>query len=222
MAVIATLAAGAAVSALGSALAGRRMGKAAESQAKAQQSALSRYAKSLRANASTMQGGLSQAAKDTAMAQGAMQRADEAQQARVELSRGGANPKVGVEKALGAAQQAGLAAQMQGIDQASQQAALQKAAERTNMQAQALQADLQAQSISPEAAKKGASAPYYGQALQGIGGAISQVGMAGVAPMAQMEGQTLGAARMQSGVSAGTITQEQMNTMLAAQSRGGQ
>jgi hypothetical protein len=179
--------AGVAISAVSSLLAGRRAGKAAESQAKTQKGAMNRFAKALQSKADKIQGGMSEAQRRSLATGGALQAASAAQQARDEADRAG---RVIDEGELADAQQMGLAAQQQGIDALSSQQAVAKAAQRDSLEMQALQASTQAQSIDPAAARQAQMAPALGQAGATIGGAVANTALGAAQPMLQTYGTT--------------------------------
>ena len=78
-----------------------------------------------------------------------------------------------------------MAQQQQMIDQMSQQEAVAKDAQRQALRGQALQTEMQAQAINPEAIRKGATAPVFGQ----IGSTLASAGMQVAAPTVSQQVQ---------------------------------
>jgi len=171
--------------AIGQAVSGLSAGAAAKKQAQAQKRAANRYAKALRSQASKLQGGMSVARQNTLKAGAALDRAALGQQARDEAKRGGQSPSVALEAELDASLQASMAQQQQMIDQMSQQEAVAKDAQRQALRTQALQTKMQAQAIDPEAIRKGATAPVFGQ----IGSTLASAGMQVAAPTVSQQVQ---------------------------------
>ena len=169
-----------------------RAGKAAEEQAKAQKKALSRYAKALRSQASKLQGGTSAARKRTLKTEAALDRAALGQQARDEAKRGGQSPSMTLEADLAASMQESMAEQQRSIDALSQQEAQAKDAQRQAMRGQALQTEMQAQSIDPKAIRKGATAPGVAAGIATMAQPAMQLGVAGLAEQAELQGLARG------------------------------
>lgn len=180
------------ISAAGAAASGSRERRSAEGQAAAQKRALERYAKALRSEASTIQGGMSQAQQRTLAATGAAQRASEGQRARDEVARGGSTQKVDLEKALAGATQAGAAQQQRGLDQMSQQQALANVARRDALKAQARQAEMQSQAISPYHLGLGAAAGTPSQVANAVAQPMAAMGGAGMTPYMEAKGTESG------------------------------